>query len=405
MTKTIALVTPWFGNTNGGAEVFCGGLARALSAAGFNVEVWTTCCRDPFHDWGTNHLPEGESEANGVRVRRFPVGPRNADLYAHLYGVVANGGGLAAAQEDELLTNSINSPALVAYIRSQRDSARCFFLPYMYGTTVNGLRAADPANRFLIPCLHNEPFAYLEIMQRTFERATGCLFLSTPERDFASALYDLSHKPTALLGGGLSPDVLGDAARFRQRTGITGKFVLSVGRKVPGKGADILLNHFGDYLALNPREEVNLVMVGSGDLDVPADLRERVLSVNPQSSQDVYDAMAACEFLIHPSLYESFSLVMMEAWMNGRAVLVNGECEVTQSHVVRSNGGLYFSSLGEFCEAMHLLRTRPTMRGAMARAGRAYVEANWLWPHTVGRFARFIAEMDRKSEAAATAKS
>lgn len=388
--RTVALVTPWFGNTNGGAEVFCAGLARALLAAGFPVEVLTTCCRDPFHDWGTNHLPAGETVVDGVPVRRFPVVPRNADHYARLYGVVAGGGDISPAQERELLSHSINSHALVEHIAARRGAARFFFLPYMYGTTFHGMMAAAPDERFLIPCLHNEPFAYIAAMQELFASAAGCLFLSEPERDLAAALFDLSSVRCAVLGGGLGRDVVGDAARFRARTGVEGPFALCVGRKVPGKGADLLVSHFGDHLALNPRENLRLVMIGSGTLEIPDDLRGRVVEVEARCHADVHDAMAACEFLIHPSLYESFSLVMMEAWMNGRAVLVNGECEVTRHHVLRANGGLYFSGLGEFCETVALLRTNPALRAAMGRAGRAYVEANYLWPDTVARFARFM---------------
>jgi glycosyltransferase involved in cell wall biosynthesis len=386
----VSLVTPWFGNANGGAEVFCAGLARALAAAGLDVEVLTTCCRDPFHDWGTDHLPPGESAAHGVRVRRFPVSPRDADLYAHLYGVVANGGELAIRQEEELLANSINSEALCDHVHAQRDARLHFFMPYMYGTTFNGVAAAGQGGAFLIPCLHNEPFAYLVAMQRVFGLAGGCLFLSQPERDFASALYNLFGKPQPVLGAGVDRREPGDPARFRRKSGVHGPFVLFVGRKVPGKGADLLVRYFGDYLALHHRDDLRLVMIGSGEMDIPADLASRVLSVDVDDAQDVRDAMAACEFLVHPSYYESFSLVMMEAWLERRPVLVNGECEVTLHHVLRSNGGLYFTNFGEFCETVALLRSDGGLRRALGSAGEKYVLANYTWPDVVARFLEFL---------------
>ncbi len=388
--KPISLVTPWFGNTNGGAEVFCAGLARALRACGLDVEVLATCCRDPFHDWGANHLPPGRGEALGVPVQRFPVNRRDADAYARWLGVLESGADLAPEHEEELIANSIHSHALVDHVGEHRDERLFFFLPYLYGTTIRGVGAAGGKSGFLIPCLHNEPFAYMAAMQTVFSRAAGVLFLSEPERDFASALYDISARPRFLLGGGVGRDVAGDAARFRKGRGAGWPFALFAGRKVPGKGADLLVKYFGDYLALHPRENLHLVMLGSGEVAVPADLRGRIHSWGADSPTDLHDAMAACELLIHPSLYESFSIVMMEAWMNNRPVVVNGECEVTLHHVLRSNGGLYFTGFGEFNEVLGRLRGDRVLAAALGGAGRRFVESQYLWPDVAARFLQFL---------------
>ncbi|MBX7244633.1 MAG: glycosyltransferase family 4 protein [Candidatus Sumerlaeaceae bacterium] len=398
LPRKLAFVTPWYGSGKGGAEVFCGGIAAALGAIGRDVEIITTCCRDPFHDWGENHLPPGLTHDGPVPVRRFKVRPRNADLYAQLYNAMNAGTRLTPTQEDQLLANSINSDDLVAYISAHRNDTVFFFLPYLYGTTFSGLRAARSDAAFLIPCLHNEPMAYLPAIQRMFRRATACLFLSQPERDLAATLYEISAKPELLLGGGIRRDSIGDATRFRKSTGIEGPFVLSVGRKVPGKGADLLMQHFGRYLALNPDEDLKLVMVGGGQLEIPANLWPRIFSITLETAQEVYDAMAACEFLIHPSLYESFSIVIMEAWLNNKAVLVNGECEVTLYHVLKSRGGLYFANFGEFSEAVRMLRQQPDARAALGAAGRRYVAENYTWHDTALRLHNFLASLEPRPE-------
>ena len=192
LPEKIALVTPWFHHANGGAEVFCGGLARALTAVGLKVEIFTTCCRDPFQEWSKNHLRAGSETVDGITVRRFEARPRDAALFAHLSRVLDAGGDIAEAQEEELLANSINSDDLCRHITARREEYLYFFLPYLYGTTYHGVFAAGRSRAFLIPCLHNESFAYLVAMQRMFARVRGCLFLSEPERDFATGLYDLS---------------------------------------------------------------------------------------------------------------------------------------------------------------------------------------------------------------------
>jgi glycosyltransferase involved in cell wall biosynthesis len=394
----IALVTPWFSSGNGGAEVFCGGLARALLAIGKDVEILTTCCRDPFHDWGENHLREGASDTDGVPVRRFRVRKRDADLYSKYFGIISHGGGVSDGQEEELLANTINSDAMYEFIASHHGDYLFFFLPYLYGTTYFGVRAARREHAFLIPCLHSEPMAYLGAMQKMFRRVSGCLFLSEPERDFATALYDLSRAEKILLGAGVNREMSGDADRFRSRFGTAGPFALYAGRKVPGKGADLLIRLFTEFAALNPDESLNLVLLGGGDVEIPSAMRRRILSLLPRSHQDIYDAMAACEFLIHPSLYESFSLVMMEAWLHRKAVLVNGECDVTRYHVLRSGGGLYFTSFGEFAETVALLRSNPFLRERLGAAGERYVMANYTWHDTALRFQIFLASIEAQQK-------
>lgn len=390
LSKKIALVTPWFSTGNGGAEVYCGGLAQALRAIGKDVEILTTCCPHPFVDWSENRMPAGTESVNGVVVRRFPVRRRDASLYAQLATIIDRGGAISPVQEADLIANSIHSDEMYDYIARCGDSTLFFFMPYMYGTTVSGVKAAGH-NAFLIPCLHNEPFAYLPTIRAMFHRARGCLFLSQPERDFASAIYELNSTPQLLIGGGVNLAAKGSQSAFRERHDLKHPFALYVGRKVPGKGADLLLKYFAGYLSHYTDDELRLVMVGAGDLEIPAELHDRVLSLYYESVEHVYDAMAACEFLIQPSFYESFSLVMMEAWVNGRAVLVNGQCDVTRHHVLSSNGGLYFTSFAEFCETVRLLRCNGRLCQALGVNGRKYVETHYTWAETASRFQNFLA--------------
>ncbi len=386
----LAFVIPWYGNQTGGAEVFCRGLAHALAALGHDVTVLTTCCRDPFHDWSQNHLRAGESREDNVRILRFPVDATDRTAFAHYYQLIDRGIDLPPAQEEEWMANSINSSALYRFIAAKRRDYLFFFLPYLYGTTYFGLRAAGRKHSFMIPCLHNEPFAYLSIMQEMFSRVRGCLFLSEPERDFATALYPLHNKENLLLGGGLSSECIGNGEAFCERYKVAQPFALCVGRKVPGKGTDLLVSYFAAYRRYCPNDPLRLVLIGKGNVEIPSELKDFVIEPELEDWRHVFDAMAACEFLIQPSFFESFSLVLMEAWLNRRPALVNGECEVTLHHVLESNGGLYFTNVGEFIETIRLLRSRPDLAAAMGRAGERYVRSRYLWPETAMRFHDFL---------------
>jgi glycosyltransferase involved in cell wall biosynthesis len=103
------------------------------------------------------------------------------------------------------------------------------------------------------------------------------------------------------------------------------------------------------------------------------------------SEDDKLAAMAAADVYVHPSPNESFSIVMMEAWLQGTPALVWGLCEVTRYHVAKSGGGLWFSSFPEFDVAIgRLLEDGPLARH-MARGGARYVRDEFSWEAVVTR--------------------
>src|SRR5579872_4115162 len=68
----LAFVPPRFGpGVFGGSEAVTREAAFGFAARGHEVDVITTCALDHY-TWA-NELPEGNSEENGLTVRRFPV--------------------------------------------------------------------------------------------------------------------------------------------------------------------------------------------------------------------------------------------------------------------------------------------------------------------------------------------
>jgi hypothetical protein len=107
------------------------------------------------------------------------------------------------------------------------------------------------------------------------------------------------------------------------------------------------------------------------------------------------DAYAACTALCQPSLNESFSIVMMEAWLQGRPSLVHADCAVTRAHVERSSGGLLFRDASSFAQAVDILLADEQATNAMGERGRAYVHATYSWPVVLDRLLRGIASFIR----------
>jgi glycosyltransferase involved in cell wall biosynthesis len=87
---------------------------------------------------------------------------------------------------------------------------------------------------------------------------------------------------------------------------------------------------------------------------------------------------------------ESFSLVVLEAWVDRVPVMVNGSCGPTREHCERSGGGLWFTSYPEFEAALNRLVADADLRTALGQAGRAYVDRYYEWPVLIARYAEFL---------------
>lgn len=391
MPETLAFVAPWYGSDiPGGAESECRVTARALAARGVHVEILTTCARDHASGWGDYH-PEGTSEEDGLTVRRFKTRPRNPERYAELQEQLELGP-LSLEEEGEFVRESINSDDLYAYLAGEQDRYWYAFIPYCFGTTWEGVLAA-PRRSIVIPCLHDEPFARLAWTRRLLQTARAVCFHVPAERALGAALVREDPASFAVVGEGVNTDVSGEPARFRERYGVDEPFLLYAGRKAREKNVPLLIEYFGRYRRSRPERAVKLVLIGSGDLRIPAHQLPHVLDLGYVPRQDKYDAYAAAVALCQPSLLESFSIVMMEAWLAGTATLAHADCAVTRDHCLASNGGLFFGDFYEFAEALDLLLDDAGLRRRLGAGGRAYVLERFSWERVTGNYLDVLARL------------
>jgi glycosyltransferase involved in cell wall biosynthesis len=106
----------------------------------------------------------------------------------------------------------------------------------------------------------------------------------------------------------------------------------------------------------------------------------------PDKWDIVHDALVA----VSPSALESFSLVVIEAWVERVAVLVNGSCGPTREHCERSGGGLWFTSYPEFEAVLDRLVSDSELRATLGGRGRAFVDRHFRWPVLVARYDEFL---------------
>ncbi|MGB9723672.1 MAG: glycosyltransferase family 4 protein [Chloroflexia bacterium] len=383
----LALVIPWYGlETAGGAEFHARRLAESLREAGLSIQVLTTTGRDAFATRGEEYYPAGLEQINGVPVHRFPLRRLDEPPFWEQYPERLPDR-LAFPPAELALLDELwaESNALYAYLWEHRHDFLFIFMPYPYPTTFWGIALLPPERTFLIPCLHDEPYAYYSTYAWVFRRVHRVLFNSEAERDLALRLYNLPPERTAVLWEGVDLHWQGDAARFRARYGIFPPFLLYVGRRDAGKGTPFLLNAFCEY-KVRRGGPLRLVLAGRNPIEIPPGFADEVVDLGYLPEQEKHDALAAATLFVHPSAVESFSIALMEAWLQGTPALVNGDCTVLREHVLRSGGGLPYVGYEEFEAALDYLLARPALREAMGRRGRAYVRRNFRWEEVVKRF-------------------
>ena len=383
-----AFVIPFYGtDIGGGAETLCRRLAENLVQRGQEVEVLTTCLRDLGSSWNDNHYPPGEYTINGVSVRRFLIRPMIPDIFVQLNHKLVARHPVSLEEEVDYLENAVNSDALFSWIGDHKRERFYFFLPYLFGTSLNGVSVA-PERSFLIPCLHDEGYAEMRVTRRMFHKALGALFLSKAEMALAKSLYGgLAGMETFLLGCGVDELGATDAAWFREKHKLgDAPFLLYVGRKDATKNTPLAVEYFTRFRRRNPSSPLRLVMAGPGAVPVPEEARPYTLDLGFVTPQEKANAYAAATALFQPSLMESFSIVIMESWLAGRPVLVHRRCAVTSEHVRESGGGFAVGSFPEFCEAMELLLGDPAQAAAMGARGAAYARRDYSWDAVCGRF-------------------
>src|SRR5206468_2008988 len=102
-----------------------------------------------------------------------------------------------------------------------RDHASEWVDHHPAGTTDEDALVA-PERSLLVPCLHDEPFAYLRWTLRILRTARRVCFHVAAEQALGEALAGPSPERFALVGEGVDVPPAGDGARFREKYRVEG---------------------------------------------------------------------------------------------------------------------------------------------------------------------------------------
>ncbi|MCU1466168.1 MAG: hypothetical protein JWM72_2096, partial [Actinomycetia bacterium] len=336
---------------------------------------------------------------DGVRVQRFPVtGHRSADFDAATDLVVRRGRRVTAAEQQAWLDKQGPiAPALVEAI-AHSDADVIAFHPFLYHPTVAGLPRVA-ARAVLHPAAHDEPMLRLPIYREVFADAFGLAYWSEPERRLVERRFAIASKPAVVVGLGVDAGT-GMGAEARAALGLDDRpYLLCLGRVDDGKGARLLAECFARY---KDRRGGDLRLVFAGPVANEPPPHPDIVTVGAVDEAVKWGLLRDAFALVSPSAFESFSIVLMEAWCVGTPVLVNRRCDVTLDHVQRSGGGLAFGDYAELEVALDRLAAQPQLRTALGRAGQSFVDGHYRWSDVIGRYATFLQSVSARADARAS---
>jgi glycosyltransferase involved in cell wall biosynthesis len=376
--KRVAIVVPrCHEKIVGGAEAH-GWQYATLLANAYAVDVLTTTASD-YVTWA-NALSEGIEQRDGVTIRRFHVARGRGGYFHDLHRrLLAQFTATAAAnapsrvrwsealQEEFIRAQGPICPGLIEHLATHGDDyAAVIFLTYLYPTTYDGTRALRHRRWGLVPTLHDEPPAYFNAFAQMARNTPRILWNTTAERRLGARLWGID-------GGSIVAMTIATERVEPAREATP--YLLYSGRIDAHKGCAMMVAAFEAYKRAHP-SSLRLLLTGSDQLGVRESEHVRYLGFVDEARK--FALMAGALAFVHPSPYESLSIVALEAMAQGTPIVVNGACEILADHVAISGSGFVFDGEAGLQAAIDAVQAlTAAARTGHAQRARAYVLENY----------------------------
>jgi glycosyltransferase involved in cell wall biosynthesis len=365
----------------GGSEAACRTFAENLVRAGHDVEVLTSTAFD-YVTW-ENHYEPGVSWLNGVKLNRLAVrAPRDSGQFDRQSQWLINGQRRAVAFEQRRWAQ-LMGPELIGQREWLGDNSNRFdvaiFMTYLYATATLGMpMLAGRIPVIFQPTAHTEPFLRVPMFQYLFRHADAFLFFTPEERTLVQERFRFE-PPGRVAGIGIetSPPKA-NASEVRRRLGVgDDPYLLYIGRLDPMKGVGELGRFFEHSSTLRNHPNLKLVMAGADVSEFPP--HQSIIKAGYLTEEQKHGAISESLALVQPSYFESFSIVLCEAWAQGRAALVQGKCHVLRGQAERSGGAIPYEGFAQFDEALSYLVENPAICEELGMNGLNYVRNSYTW--------------------------
>src|SRR5437764_12309144 len=212
----LAFITPRFGDeVVGGSEAVMREAAAGLAGRGWEVDVLTTCARDHY-TW-RNEYPAGVTALGGLTLRRFPAIPPAVEERDALGRRILLGLPVSYDDQCRWINATLRVPALFRYLLEHADRYQAIVAsPYLSWITVACVDVA-PERTVLMPCVHDESYAHLDLFRPTLAKPALPWFLPAPEYEVARSLAPLPEHVVTGAGAGVPASYDARGLRRRQR--------------------------------------------------------------------------------------------------------------------------------------------------------------------------------------------
>ncbi|MDE2711388.1 MAG: hypothetical protein OXI65_06460 [Acidobacteriota bacterium] len=371
----LVFVTPRFGAGDATRPELLAAELAGRSPGGWRTTVVTTTAAGASEE----AFREGEFQDQGVRVVRFPAGDSSG----------AETRGAAGAGQ-------LTSPDLLRHLR---DRPGDYDLVVLFGSSSVCAEAArlDPGRTVLLPFTDEESESPRG--SDIFEHPAAFVFGSEAEEILVLKRYQVHRRMRETVAGTLLLPRAADAAAFRQRTGLTGPYLLAAGPLEPGRGIEELLRFFSTFKDRHPDAALELVLIGPAALQIPK--RPDIRVVDPATPRGRLDAVGGAVVAVIPERLAAFATTAAEPFSLGVPILVNASATELAEECRASGGGLYYQNYDEFELILELGLRDPSLFPRLGAAGREFLESRHDWDSVLARYDRAFRSFARPSRGAA----
>jgi glycosyltransferase involved in cell wall biosynthesis len=136
--------------------------------------------------------------------------------------------------------------------------------------------------------------------------------------------------------------------------------------------------------------QMHVVLIGPDDEGIPVD-SDYATYLGRQPRGVVRGALKACLAVVSMSVSESFGIVLLEAWLAGRPVIVNKACAAFHDLATEGESAIMVDDT-TLKDAIIRLRDDPALADSLAGSGRQIAQ-KYDWAAITRRFVNICAEM------------
>ncbi|WP_169973322.1 glycosyltransferase family 4 protein [Tautonia rosea] len=406
----IAWYTHRYAPCLGGAETYGRAMVRRLVDQGHGVDVLTSDARDLwyFNDPRRARLDEPPvSTIDGARVRRFPV--RHIPMQRYFGKLLSYAPHwptqcrfasymplipeLERTSETYDAVFAVGFPftnfSFAAWKKARSCGAPLILTPFLHLAT-----PGDPVHRHYTKPhqlrLLREADAVVVVTELESEAVAGW---GIPRSRIVKV--SMGYEPTEVCGG------RGDRFRETYRIGPSQPMIGHLATLDPNKGTNDLVQSVMALNALRAADDpVALVLAGVSSphferfaAELPSSTKRWLIRTGPLSTTDKADFFDAIDVFAMPSRTDSFGIVFLEAWANGKPVVAaaaGGVAEVVEHD--RTGVLVPFGNVEKLSSVLEWLIDQPETARRLGEAGRQRVAQGCSWDEC---FATIAAQLNR----------